>query len=103
MTASTATVRFWRDEDGWGVVDSPDTPGGCWVHFSAVTVAGYRQLRPGQRVELEWESARQDGYDHRAVRVWPAGTQPVDPPAPESGGSAYRSRLTIEFDDPPPA
>lgn len=26
----TATVREWRDEEGWGVLDSPETPGGCF-------------------------------------------------------------------------
>lgn len=24
----TATVRDWNDEEGWGVLDSPETPGG---------------------------------------------------------------------------
>ncbi|MEU6374339.1 hypothetical protein [Streptomyces sp. NPDC046909] len=37
-----ATVREWRDEDGWGVLDSPETPG-----------------------------FKQDGYDYRAVKIVP--------------------------------
>ncbi|GAA5700568.1 hypothetical protein Save01_01368 [Streptomyces avermitilis] len=28
----TATVREWPDEKGWGVLDSPKTPGGCIGH-----------------------------------------------------------------------
>jgi cold shock protein len=31
----------WHDDDGWGVVESPETPGG-WVHFSHVDLQGYR-------------------------------------------------------------
>lgn len=31
---SVGTVRVWHTEEGWGVVDCPDTPGGCWVQFS---------------------------------------------------------------------
>jgi CspA family cold shock protein len=23
-------VRTWSDEEGWGVVDCPSTPGGCY-------------------------------------------------------------------------
>jgi hypothetical protein len=35
-------VQQWSEEEGWGVVDSAATPGGCWTHFSAVVSAGYR-------------------------------------------------------------
>ena len=68
---TTATTREWRNEDGWGVVDSPDTPGGCWVHFSHLDMPGYRALSVGQVVRLDWESPGQDGYDYRAIRVIP--------------------------------
>ncbi|WP_432829712.1 hypothetical protein [Dactylosporangium sp. CA-092794] len=70
---TTATVREWRDEEGWGVLDSPDTPGGCWTHFSGIDMPGYRALRPGEVVQLEWESPGQDGYGYRAVRVVRSG------------------------------
>jgi cold shock protein len=64
-----ATVRDWDDEEGWGVLDSRETPGGCWAHFSAVEMEGFRSLVAGQKVTLEWESAEQDGYQYRAVRI----------------------------------
>jgi cold shock protein len=66
-----ASVREWHEEEGWGVLDSPDTPGGCWVHFSALEVPGYRSLKVGQVVRLDWETAAQDGYDYRATAVVP--------------------------------
>jgi CspA family cold shock protein len=62
-------VRVWHGEQGWGVVDAPETPGGCWVHFSAVDAPGYRELRAGQQVLLEAEPVEQDGYRYRATRV----------------------------------
>jgi CspA family cold shock protein len=72
LTGTTsATVREWRDDEGWGVLDSPDTPGGCWTHVSHIEMSGYRVLSPGQAVRLEWESPGQDGYGYRAVRVVP--------------------------------
>ena len=67
----TATVREWFAEDGWGVLDSAETPGGCFAHYSAIEMEGYRSLAPGQSVQLEWEAPGflQDGYVYRAVRV----------------------------------
>ncbi|WLW54909.1 cold-shock protein [Streptomyces sp. YU58] len=69
----TATVREWHDEEGWGVLDCPETPGGCWGHFSHIEADGFRSLAPGQRVDLDWEAPgfRQDGYDYRAVSIVP--------------------------------
>src|SRR4051794_30024394 len=87
---------------GLGVVDSPEVPGGCWVSFAHVKVAGYRSLRPGQPVTLEWEPARQDGFDYRAIRVWPSDTDPVEPPQTPPG-DAYTSTLTLTFDGNPPS
>lgn len=68
---TTATVREWRVEEGWGVLDSPGTPGGCWTHFVHIEMPGYRALQQGQVVTLDWESPGQDGYNFRATRVVP--------------------------------
>ncbi|MGW1744989.1 cold-shock protein [Streptomyces sp. NPDC002092] len=64
-----ATVREWDDEEGWGILDSPETPGGCWTHFSAVEMEGFRSLTAGAKVTLEWEAGEQDGFQYRAVRI----------------------------------
>ncbi|WP_420121000.1 cold shock domain-containing protein [Nakamurella sp.] len=100
-------VRVWHDEQGWGVIDSPATPGGCWAHFSAVAVAGDRSLAPGRAVMLEWDTTPdQDGYRFVATRTWPVGADPIDV-TPGTPGDAYRSTLTITVDrdpaDPGPA
>ncbi|MEU5211123.1 cold shock domain-containing protein [Streptomyces sp. NPDC020742] len=69
----TATVREWHDDEGWGVIDCPETPGGCWAHFSVIRMTGFRGLVPGQRVDLTWEAPGfpQDGYDYRAECIVP--------------------------------
>ena len=92
-------VRRWDDEEGWGVIDSPETPGGCWAHYSNVAVAGYKSLNPGQSVHLEWEAGQQDGFSYRALRTWPSGESPALDPLDEANPSqAYTSSLSITFD-----
>ncbi len=97
--SSVGIVRTWNGEDGWGVVDSAETPGGCWTHFGAVAVTGLRGLSPGQRVEIEWEKADQDGYRFRARRVWPAGEEPAPAEMASGESSAYRSDIVFQQDD----
>jgi cold shock protein len=91
-------VRVWHDAEGWGVVDSAETPGGCWVHVSHVLVPGYRALQAGQEVELEHEAPGQDGYAYRAVALWVMGAAPVEPTVGPPG-AACTSTLTLTFDD----
>jgi len=75
-----ATVREWHNDLGWGVLDSPETPGGCWIHYSAIEtrllapvegteVSDYKGVVDGDSVELEWETPGQDGFEYRAVVV----------------------------------
>ncbi len=97
---TTGSVRSWFSEQGWGVIDSPETPGGCWAHFGNVMIPGYKELTAGQLVNLDWEPADQDGYRFRALRVWPTGTDPIETPQVTGSSSAYSSTLTITFDNP---
>lgn len=96
---SLGRVRVWHGDQGWGVVDSEATPGGCWVHFSSVLLAGYRALEPGRAVTFSFEVVEQDAYSFRAVEVWPADQPPVSTRGMVPGPSAaYHSTLTITFD-----
>lgn len=90
-------VREWHDDEGWGVIDAPEVPGGAWAGFAQVAVAGYRTLRAGQVVALEWERGPQDGFGYRATRVWPGDADPVETPSSDDDG-AYTSSLTLRFD-----
>jgi CspA family cold shock protein len=99
---SSGTVREWDDDQGWGVIDSADTPGGCWAHFSAIVVPdGLAKVRPGDHVTFTYDAHLQDGFNYRAALVWPPGVRPGTPtPSPQTGASAaYRSRLTIRWRD----
>jgi CspA family cold shock protein len=99
--ASTGSVRTYDADEGCGVIDGPDVPGGCWVHFSAIAAPGYRELTPGQQVSFRAEAADQDGFSFRAVKVWTGGTEPPDPSPSQDSPGAYHSSLTLTFDPPP--
>ncbi|GIF66997.1 hypothetical protein Ais01nite_50320 [Asanoa ishikariensis] len=71
MSAQQGIVREWHEELGWGVIDAPTVPGGCWAHFSALEMPGYRVLSAGQRVTFVAEAGEQDGFAYRAVSVRP--------------------------------
>ncbi len=62
-------VRQWRADEGWGVIDSEATPGGCWCHFSVIQADGYRELRDGEAVDFSFEKVEQDGWPFRAIAV----------------------------------
>ena len=81
VMATAGTVRFWNSEEGWGVIDSVGIVSGCWAHFTHIrsgaadtadAARGFRGLDDGQSVEFTWEKYPQDGYEFRAIAVWPA-------------------------------
>jgi cold shock protein len=66
-------VRTFDADEGWGVIDALEVPGGCFVHFSSIEMDGYRALTAGQRVRFRYEHLDflQDGCRYRALAVWP--------------------------------
>lgn len=64
VVRTVGEVREWLDEEGWGVIDPPNTPQGCCAHHIGVATAGYRPLTPGH--SADWEVADQDGVSYRA-------------------------------------
>ena len=95
---SIGSVRGFDAEEGWGVIDGPDVPGGCWVHFSAIAGDGYRELSAGERVSFHAEPASQDGFAFRAVKVWTGEVEPATPIREQDSSRAYRSTLTLTAD-----
>lgn len=73
---TVGNVRFWRSAEGWGVIDSVETPGGCWAHFTHIDTdpTKFRELSAGQEVRFDWEQYPQDGYDYRVIAVTPHWT-----------------------------
>jgi CspA family cold shock protein len=99
---STGTVSAWFDDQGWGVIASSDTPGGCWAHFSVLDLRGHHSLDPGEIVDFEWEEAEQDGCAYRAVEVRPGRPRTgAKATKTDTATNAYRSCLTITPDDGP--
>jgi cold shock protein len=74
QSGAVAGVVKWFDADqGWGVIDAPQVPGGCFVHFSCIQMPGYRHLDAGQHVRFTFEQPGflQDGCHYRVLAVWP--------------------------------
>lgn len=94
--SDSGAIRVWTDE-GWGVIDSPTTLGGCWAHFSMLAADSFWEPSAGEPVEFEFETADQDGFMFRATRVWPSGSKPIEH-QPNTPGPGYTSELNIEFD-----
>jgi CspA family cold shock protein len=71
--AAGGVVRAYDSDEGWGVIDGPEVPGGCFVHFSSIVMDGYRALAAGQRVRFRFEHLDflQDGCRYRALAAWP--------------------------------
>lgn len=106
MTATTqGRVSWWDVSAGWGVIDSVSTPGGCFVHFSALPGSGFRELRAGAVVEFTFEITlgQQDGYGYRAVSVDPSTERFSDDestsPRQTDDEEAYSSTLELTLDD----
>jgi cold shock CspA family protein len=99
------TVERWHGEDGWGVLRTPDGLS-VFCHLSHVEVRGQVELTVGSSVWFDYETPGQDGCDARVLTAARPGVADPDiplgtcvPTFPEPSSSAYRSRLTITYDD----
>ena len=64
----TGTVRWFKDEKGYGRITTDDGEV-LFVHFSGVVGEGFRSLEQGQRVSFVWEGSETDHGRHVAVEV----------------------------------
>lgn len=88
-----ATVESYDSEQGFGVLVSPYTPGGCFVSFSAIQ--DNTHLVVGTEVFFEFVAAEQDGYRYRATTVWTDEPQAHGIAVTRRPTSAYRSTFRI--------
>jgi len=49
------TVRSFSDEEGWGVIGTPEAPEAVFVFFGDIDMAGYKTLEVGHPVDFELE------------------------------------------------
>jgi len=50
---ATGTVKWFSNSKGYGFIAPDEGAGDVFVHFSAISMDGYRTLRRGQKVQFE--------------------------------------------------
>ena len=50
---TTGTVKWFNPEKGFGFITPEDGSADVFVHFSAISGEGYRNLEEGQKVEFD--------------------------------------------------
>ncbi|MEH6796047.1 MAG: hypothetical protein V7694_18115 [Rhodococcus sp. (in: high G+C Gram-positive bacteria)] len=83
MTTSRGRVRRYAVDEGWGIIDSDDTPGGCLIQVLNIhTPSG--TLNAGDEVDFEWEplpqGVEEELFRAAAVSVRRAGAAKEPPP-----------------------
>lgn len=65
------TVKFFKQEKGWGAISSPELPEGldAFLHFSAIEMTGFRYFEAGDEVEFDYAPAQQGSFRFIATRA----------------------------------
>jgi CspA family cold shock protein len=50
---ATGTVKWFNSEKGFGFIAQDGGGSDVFVHYSAITGGGYRELQEGQKVEFD--------------------------------------------------
>ncbi len=50
---ATGTVKWFNADKGFGFIEQEGGGADVFVHYSAITGGGYRELKEGQKVEFE--------------------------------------------------
>jgi cold shock protein len=57
---ATGTVKWFNPEKGFGFITPEDGSADVFVHFSAISGEGYRNLEEGQKVEFDVTQGQKD-------------------------------------------
>ncbi|WP_051047783.1 tetratricopeptide repeat protein [Rhodococcus sp. AW25M09] len=87
-------VRRYSTEEGWGIIDSPDTPGGCVIQ-SPTVIDDPQLLTEGGSVEFQWQPLVNGKNDFRyyATSVSTVGSRP------SFAGASWTIDPTVSPDD----
>lgn len=80
---ATGTVKWFNSEKGFGFIQQDEGGADVFVHFSAITGDGYRELNEGDKVQYNVEQG-QKGLQATNVSVTDAA-----PAASRSFGGRY--------------
>jgi cold shock CspA family protein len=72
LGTAPGVVKWWRDDKGYGAIDCDLLdPWDIWCHFSNIedTGGGFRALKPGEPVEVEYMRIDQETFKYVARRV----------------------------------
>jgi CspA family cold shock protein len=64
-------VRVWHEDEGFGVIDTDETPGGIGAVFPVIHMSGFKTLAAGQTVRVKYVPERQDDCAFQSVEVLP--------------------------------
>jgi cold shock protein len=64
---ATGTVKWFNAEKGFGFIAPDDNSADIFVHFSAISGGGFKELQEGQKVEFEAEQGAK-GMQASSVR-----------------------------------
>ena len=67
-------VKFFKDVEGYGFIQSEEHPGDIFVHQTAIRMEGYRVLFPNQTVEFELKKDER-GWKAANVRLVDTSSQ----------------------------
>ncbi len=79
------TVKWFNGEKGFGFITQESGPD-VFVHFSAISGTGYRNLQENDKVEFEVTTGPKgpQAQNVRVINMLLGSGRPVRPPAPES-------------------
>jgi cold shock protein len=64
------TAKWWESAKGYGAIASEKTaPWDIWCHFSHIDGSGYRELIPGEPVEVDYFRADRESFKYVATAV----------------------------------
>lgn len=96
MALGEFTLQEWYADEGWGVLSSSATPGGCWFLFDTIQGHNPDSMTVGNAYCVDYESAEQDGYHFRATWVWPSGEDRQADIVTQSSSGSFGSLLKLD-------